>query len=639
MSKALHEAILEFAKELSFPLEAVTQKFAFMGQSGGGKTYAAMKLAELMLAAGAQIVVIDIPGVWKGLRSSADGKSAGFKVLLVGGEDGDLPINANAGALIADMVVDSGLSVILDVSLMMDSEQLQFLTDFGARFFERKKKDKSPVHVFVEECQEVIPETLGGIKGAERLRSVFVRMMKIGRNFGIGWSAITQEPQAASKRALNMAGTIVAVRTVGFHERQALERWARSKAKSKSQLGLMDILPELQQSQALVWSPGWLRYSDVVHVLPKTTFDSSKTPEVGKKRPQAKVVAELDLEKLKTDMAGLVKQAEANDPKLLKRRIADLEKELSAKKISVAREYPVGAPAVPKTKTKVITIQQKVVLTKDAKALRVTSDTIERFREKLNEAQHAFHRSLTPILAKMEKLSGEVSKALGEAKVVDAPARTVTESEETPTARVDLRTMRVPPAPLLTGGEWKSESKKPAPTPKPPKVAATYNGEPLGGGESKMLEALAARHPNTLSRAQLGILAGYSSTGGTFLKYFSHLNTLGLIDAVRGGDVSLTNAALGLEVVKDAIARGPRGAEEVQAFWRETLGGGERAMFDVLLEHRGGQVSRQDLGAKAGYESTGGTFLKYLSKLNTLGLIDVERGGGISISRDLLEAA
>jgi ABC-type glutathione transport system ATPase component len=71
------------ADKLELPLDAVTERLGWLGQSGSGKTYGAMRLAELMLEAGAQIVALDPVGVWKGLRTSADGKAPGFAVALV----------------------------------------------------------------------------------------------------------------------------------------------------------------------------------------------------------------------------------------------------------------------------------------------------------------------------------------------------------------------------------------------------------------------------------------------------------------------------------------------------------------------------------------------------------------------------
>jgi ATP-dependent Clp protease ATP-binding subunit ClpA len=45
---------MKIAKDLDLPIDAVTQKFAFLGRTGSGKSYGATKLAELMLEAKAQ---------------------------------------------------------------------------------------------------------------------------------------------------------------------------------------------------------------------------------------------------------------------------------------------------------------------------------------------------------------------------------------------------------------------------------------------------------------------------------------------------------------------------------------------------------------------------------------------------------
>src|SRR5688572_16246807 len=86
------------------PRDAVTQRYGFIGTIGGGKTYAATKLAETMLDAGAQIVAIDPVGVWYGLRAAGKGKNGapGYNIPVFGGLHGDVPIEIGAGALIAD---------------------------------------------------------------------------------------------------------------------------------------------------------------------------------------------------------------------------------------------------------------------------------------------------------------------------------------------------------------------------------------------------------------------------------------------------------------------------------------------------------------------------------------------------------
>jgi hypothetical protein len=66
---------LRISDTLALPLDgasgspgAVTQKYSFLGRTGSGKTYAATKLAELMLEARAQVVALDPVGVWPFLR-------------------------------------------------------------------------------------------------------------------------------------------------------------------------------------------------------------------------------------------------------------------------------------------------------------------------------------------------------------------------------------------------------------------------------------------------------------------------------------------------------------------------------------------------------------------------------------------
>jgi hypothetical protein len=69
---------LKLADDLALPAdEAVTQKYGFIGRSGSGKSYAAMRLAELFLDHGAQIIALDWVGIWWSLRLAADGKTPG----------------------------------------------------------------------------------------------------------------------------------------------------------------------------------------------------------------------------------------------------------------------------------------------------------------------------------------------------------------------------------------------------------------------------------------------------------------------------------------------------------------------------------------------------------------------------------
>jgi hypothetical protein len=63
-----------------------------------------------------------------------------------------------------------------------------------------------------------------------------------------------------------------------------------------------------------------------VHVLPIETFDSGASPKAGEKRIEPKNLADVDLGALTKQMAATIEKAKANDPKLLRQRIAELER-------------------------------------------------------------------------------------------------------------------------------------------------------------------------------------------------------------------------------------------------------------------------------------------------------------------------
>lgn len=57
--------MFKIAEDVDLPADAVTQTFALLARRGAGKTYAAGKLAEVLLEGGAQVVVVDPVGVWR----------------------------------------------------------------------------------------------------------------------------------------------------------------------------------------------------------------------------------------------------------------------------------------------------------------------------------------------------------------------------------------------------------------------------------------------------------------------------------------------------------------------------------------------------------------------------------------------
>ena len=145
---------LDIGTGLSLPLDAVTQTFALVGKRGVGKTHGAAVLAEELLEQKLQVVVLDPIGVWWGLRSSADGKKSGHPILVLGGEHGDLPLEASAGRLVADFVIAKAASVVFDLGEFSKSDQARFVTDFLERLYQ---KNRTPLHLVIDEADAFAP--------------------------------------------------------------------------------------------------------------------------------------------------------------------------------------------------------------------------------------------------------------------------------------------------------------------------------------------------------------------------------------------------------------------------------------------------------------------------------------------------
>jgi DNA helicase HerA-like ATPase len=243
-------------KTFTLPTDAATQKMALMGKSGSGKTYAATKLAESLYGIGVQIVALDPVGVWYGLRLDKSGKADGLPIPVFGGEYGDIPLEPGAGALVAETIVNRNISVILDVSSFRKAQRREFVTAFAEELFHRKKAARSPIMLFMEECQFFIPQKV--FKGEERLLGAFEDIGKVGRNYGIGLTMISQRPQAVNKEVLNQAEALFALQMMAAQERKAVRDWIDAQGIDAG--AVVDDLPHLKIGEAYLWSPMWLRF-------------------------------------------------------------------------------------------------------------------------------------------------------------------------------------------------------------------------------------------------------------------------------------------------------------------------------------------------------------------------------------------
>jgi len=201
----------DFATELKLPVDIATETLGFLGRKGRGKTYGAQRWFELLFKAGVQCVALDPVGNWWSLRVDQDGKSPGLKVYVFGGPHGDVPLLPDKGAYIARVIVETGISVVLDVSRFRKAERKRFMTAFAEEFFHLKKNAPSPVHLFVEEAHVFCPQRPR--EGEEPMLGAMEDVVRIGRNYGIGVTLISQRAATVNKDVLSQVECLIAYQT------------------------------------------------------------------------------------------------------------------------------------------------------------------------------------------------------------------------------------------------------------------------------------------------------------------------------------------------------------------------------------------------------------------------------------------
>jgi DNA helicase HerA-like ATPase len=156
-----------------------------------------MKLAELMYDAGAQFVALDPVGVWYGPPRRRQGEGAQRSRSSAG----CTATFRSSRRRRADRRPDRRSRPLVRARrqpVRARRRQGALRAAFIDRFFFRKKAAPSAVHLFLEECQEFVPQNPQ--RGEEQMLHDFTRMAKLGRNFGIGISLISQRPQEINKK-------------------------------------------------------------------------------------------------------------------------------------------------------------------------------------------------------------------------------------------------------------------------------------------------------------------------------------------------------------------------------------------------------------------------------------------------------
>ena len=612
---------LKLADSLALPAdEAITQKYGFIGRSGSGKSYAAMRLAELFLQHGAQIIALDWVGIWWSLRLAANGKAPGFEhVYIFGGEHADLPLEPTAGALVADLVVDKHISVVLDVMHFRKAERTRFATAFAEQFFHRKKTARTACHLFIEEAQAYLPQLVRGDEA--RMVGVFEDLGKVGRNYGIGNSLISQRPQAINKDVLNQVEVLLAFQTNGPQERKAIAGWTAENTTAGA--AMIQELPTLTVGDALVWSPQWLRLAERVHISARETYDASSTPTLKAKAIAPKTLAKADLEQLGEAMKATVEKAKADDPRELRKQLAAAREALTKLQVHAAHlELSVGVKG---RHVEVLTDTDRALLEKIATRLNDMATLLRAGHNKLLDAGvavlEATVRNFRTEFADGDQQAatrfGDLLEQKGFQKILSKLGTVQTATNQPP-----IRPPLNKPVPRSTPAQVVSGRSRPP---------ASTNGasSDVTPAKQKILNGLAFLQGigvPAADKTQLALIVSVSPTSGGYFNNLGALRSSGLIDYPSGGTVALTDAGAAIAST-DGV---PTTTDELHDAIQRKLPPAKWKILDALIQVYPKAVSKDDLAETIDVSPTSGGYFNNLGSLRSLGLVDYPQPGTVA---------
>jgi len=564
----------------------VQTRMLIQANSGGGKSHAIRLVLEL---AGEMLpfTLFDREGEFHTLREMRD-------LLIVGG---DIPISPASAAVTARATMESGVSVIVNLSELPTMERQAYVRDWLQEMLAYGRKHPKARLVIIDEAHDFAPE--GG--DSESIGAVR-DLMATGRKRMLCGVLATQRLSKLSKDAAAECNNLMIGRcTLDTDQKRAADALGFS---ARDRIRLRDL------HSGEFFTVGSAFGHVGVHLMRThqvRTTHGEKALHLQAPAPSAGIAAAI---------AELAKAAEAEAAAKAKAKREDDDDD------GVATGFDAEAREIAADLVKVEWDLQAA-----------NARCVEQHRDH-QLAIEAAKAHLSGVVSVLEECIGRITKAW-----------TVIADRGELLARIKVDT----PAPLpasVPGGESYAEPPVPAENGSIASVRAGSAGphkeaaEPVssGGGvrsspaasagalpdglstpHQKILDALAwwrAAKVDRPQRAMVAAVAGYAATGGTFSRYLSALSSAELISYPTAGEVALTRA--GLE-----RARAPRHATvaDLHNAALSVIDGPHRKILAVLLNAKGAEMARTQVAELAGYEPTGGTFNRYISTLSSAGMI------------------
>lgn len=586
------------------PPQILNQHTIVLGKTRSGKSSTMRLLIEGLLDEQKPVCIIDPKGDWWGLKSSASGKRAGYPVIIFGGDRADVPINAHSGGYVAELVATGNRPCIIDLGGWTVSDRTQFFVGFAAALF---RHTRGPRWLCIDEVHNFCPQGKVQDPQAGMMLHWANRLASEGAGKGITLISASQRPQKVHKDFVTSNETLIAMRVIHPLDRAAIKDWIDGCDDPDKGKEVLTTLASMKRGEGWVWSPEISFGPKRIQFPLFNTFDSFKAPS---SEVAAKLTgwAEVDLDEVKAKLVEVVEEAKANDPKILKARIRELESmieqipndltpKITAEELSLMRGEGYREGYAQGSHQSAVVTARKV---KDA--LITYGGRLIKHREQIAAAV-ADDGAYTGLLADLDEIEAQLYKT--------------NPGMPKPEPSAENSPPRQPPA------------KRDAPVvPRLPSSARDDDGA-LPGPHQRILDSVAfwiAVKVQAPSRVQVAFMAGYRPTG-TYDVYLSRMKSGGLIYYAVPGSISLTEQGWKLARWPDNRPT-PR---DIQARILPLLDGPHTKIMTKLFAIGQRSISREELAAACDYKQTG-TWDVYLSRLKSVGLITYPSAGMVASS-------
>lgn len=589
---------------MTFQDEILRQHTAILGKTGAGKSSTAKLLIEQVVAGGARVCILDpIKSDWWGLTSSADGRHAGLPFHILGGPRGHVPLHSAAGKAIADVVASGALPLsILDMADFEPGGQARFFVDFAPTLL---RKMRGVVYLVIEEAHLFAPKERSGI-GSENLAIHWAKTLATaGRSKGVRLVLVTQRTQALHNALLGSCDTLIAHRLTAPADQEPVVKWLKANTTKEILQRVSSSLSSLKTGEGWVCS-GEAKCFELVPFPRIATYDNTATP-TGDGDTRVVKTAAVDPEKLRAIIGDAVDQAKADDPKELRKALAEKDKRIK----ELERGTSISSASNERAKQEVKVVEKPVI----------TDAQLARAEALVSRLEQVIERSGDLVTKPLGDVRGQLQELVGAVKAVRQPAL--------PLPVAQTRASYAPNRPI--------QSSKPAPHARDGRQEVGGRRQEVGKAEQRILDSLAwwrSAGVEQPTRHQVAFVASYT-VNGHFNNTLGALNTAGFITYPGPGLVALTpEGAVRSFTPGEAATRAALIAKVREVLRAEP----QRRLFDVVVA-AGRAVTREELATAANY-TVNGHFNNTLGSLSSLGIVAYPSRGAVGLSAmfDALEA-